>query len=49
MSPYIKYFSSVTDIGLYAVDGLTLSFDNNKEIRKDLKVKNNNLNYRKSF
>ena len=31
---------------ILAVDGLTLSFDNNKELRKDFKVKGGNLNYR---
>ena len=31
---------------LFAVDGLTLSFDNNQELRKDFKVKEGNLNYK---
>lgn len=31
---------------ILAVDGLTLSFDNNNELRKDFKVKGGNLNYR---
>ena len=30
---------------LLAVDGLTLSFDNNQQLRKDFKVKEGNLNY----
>ena len=30
---------------LYAVDGMTIRFDNNKELRKDFKVKGGNLNY----
>ena len=42
----LSILKTYKDFRLYAVDGLTLSFDNNKEIRKDLKVKNNNLNYR---
>ena len=31
---------------LLAVDGLTLSFDNNQQLRKDFEVKEGNLNYR---
>ena len=34
------------DFSILAVDGLTLPFDNNKELRKDFKVKGGNLNYR---
>ena len=30
---------------LYAVDGMTIRFDYNKELRKDFKVKGGNLNY----
>ena len=30
---------------LYAVDGLKLSFDNNKELRKKFEVKNDTLRY----
>ena len=30
---------------LYAIDGMTIRFDYNKELRKDFKVKGGNLNY----
>lgn len=41
----LSIFKTYEGFRLYAVDGLTLSFDNNKELRKDFKVKKNTLTY----
>ena len=41
----LSIFKNYKGFRLYAVDGLTLSFDNNQKLRKDFKVKNNTLRY----
>ena len=41
----LSIFKTYGGFRLYAVDGLKLSFDNNKELRKDFKVKKNTLRY----
>ena len=41
----LSIFKTYEGFRLYAVDGLTLSFDNNKELRKDFKVKKDTLTY----
>ena len=41
----LPIFPTYKGYRLYAVDGLTLSFDNNKELRKDFNVKNKTLMY----
>ena len=41
----LPIFPTYEGYRLYAVDGLTLSFDNNKELRKDFNVKNKTLMY----
>jgi len=45
----LKIFKNYKGFRLYAVDGLTLSFDNNQELRKDFNVKNNTLRYTQPF
>ena len=41
----LSIFKNYKGFRLYAVDGLTLSFDDNQKLRKDFKVKNNTLRY----
>ena len=41
----LSIFKTYGGFRLYAVDGLKLHFDNNKELRKDFKVKKNTLRY----
>ena len=41
----LSIFKTYEWFRLYAVDGLTSSFDNNKELRNDFKVKKNTLRY----
>ena len=41
----IKKNKTYKGYSLYAVDGLTLAFDNNKKLRKDFKVKKDTLKY----
>ena len=42
----LSIYKTYKGFRILAVDGLTLSFDNNKELRKDFEVKGGNLNYR---
>lgn len=42
----LSFHKTFKDYRLLAVDGLTLSFDNNQQLRKDFKVKGGNLNYK---
>lgn len=42
----LTFYKKFKEFRLFAVDGIKLSFDNNKQLRKDFKVKEGNLNYK---